>query len=188
MRWPAAGLALLLTVAGLGACQQQDDAAADAPKKKVEYKGPTLVTRDVQTLFSDSARLQVRLKAPLEHTFENGDLVYPEGVDMSFFAKDGSLVNTLRGNYAKYTRADNKYVVRGKVRVHNQEKQQRLETEELFYDQPRQRIYNDSATAVRIQTPTEVLTGFGMEANEDFSRYKIRKPTGIFAVDDAPPK
>lgn len=189
IRRPAAGalLLLLLGAATLGACQ--DDKEKDAAAKKpVQYKGPTLETRNVLTLFSDSARLQVQLKAKLEQTFESGDLVYPQGVDMNFYAKDGSRVNTLRGDYGKYTRADNKYVVRGKVRVRNQEKQQSLETEELFYDRGRQRIYTDSAMAVRIQTPTEVLTGFGMDANEDFSRYRILRPTGVFAVDDAPPK
>ncbi|RAK64716.1 LPS export ABC transporter periplasmic protein LptC [Hymenobacter edaphi] len=173
---------LLLGAALLGGCQDK----STAPKKKVEYKGPTLETTNVLTLFSDSARLQVRLTAKLEQTFENGDLVYPKGVDMNFYAKDGSLVNTLRGDYGKFTRADNKYVVRGHVRVHNQAKQQKLETEELFYDKPRARIYNDTTTAVRIETPTEVLTGFGMEANEDFSRYKIRKPVGVFSVNEAP--
>ncbi|TLM95627.1 LPS export ABC transporter periplasmic protein LptC [Hymenobacter jeollabukensis] len=173
---------LLLGAALLGGCQDK----SSAPKKKVQYTGPTLETTNVLTLFSDSARLQVRLTAKLEQTFENGDLVYPKGVDMNFYAKDGSLVNTLRGDYGKFTRADNKYVVRGHVRVHNQEKQQKLETEELFYDKPRARIYNDTTTAVRIETPTEVLTGFGMEANEDFSRYKIRKPVGVFSVNEAP--
>lgn len=180
----AAGKALLLLLGTglLGGCQDK----SAAPVKKVDYKGPTLETHNVLTLFSDSARLQVQLKAKLEQLFESGDQVYPKGVNMNFYAKDGSLVNTLRGDYGKYTRSENRYVVRGKVRVHNEAKQQSLETEELFYDRPRQRIYNDTTTAVRIETPTEVLTGFGMEANEDFSRYKIRKPTGVFSVNDAP--
>ncbi|MCC3156076.1 LPS export ABC transporter periplasmic protein LptC [Hymenobacter sp. 15J16-1T3B] len=177
----AAG-ALLVAAALLGGCQDK----STAPKKKVQYTGPTLETTNVLTLFSDSARLQVRLTAKLEQLFENGDQVYPKGMNMNFYAKDGTLVNTLRGDYGKYVRAENRYTVRGHVRVNNKEKQQSLETEELFYDQPRQRIYNDTTTAVRIETPTEVLTGFGMEANEDFSRYKIRKPTGVFSVNAAP--
>lgn len=182
LRGTAAAALLLGTALLLGSCQDKPD----APKKKVEYTGPTLVTTNVHTLFSDSARLQVRLDAKLEQTFENGDLVYPQGVDMVFYAKDGSVVNTLRGDYGRFTRADNRYVIRGGVRVRNEEKQQSLQTRELFYDRPRQRIYTDDTTKVRVQTPAEVLLGNGLEANEDFSRYKIRKPTGVFAVDQAP--
>lgn len=172
-------VAAALGVGLLGGCQDKPE----APKKKVVYAGPTMVTTNVTTLLSDSARLQARLKSVLEQTFENGDLVYPKGVDITFYAKDGSrVVNTLRGNYAKYTRADQRYVVRGDVRVHNQEKQQSLNTEELFYDQPRGRIFTEKETQVRVQTPTEILIGKGLEANEDFSWYKILTPTGVFSV------
>lgn len=171
----------LLGAALLGSCQDK----SAAPVAKIVYKGPTLETTDVVTLFSDSARLQVQLKAPLEQTFENGDLVYPKGVDMTFYAKDRRVVNTIKGNYGKFTRADNKYVVRGDVRVRNEEKQQGMRSEELYYDKPRARIYTEKF--VRVETPTEVLTGEGLEANEDFSRYKILKPQGVFTVDEAAP-
>lgn len=180
MRQTGLWLGCWAILAALGACQKK---AEEKPAEKFVYKGPTLETTNVHTYFSDSARLQVQLKAKLEQTFENGDLVYPKGVDMTFYAKDGHVVNTLHGKYAKYTRADNRYVVRGDVRVRNEEKQQSLKTEELFYDRPQARIYTDSAMAVTVQTPTERLEGFGLTANEDFSRYKISKPTGIFAVD-----
>ncbi|OON70946.1 LPS export ABC transporter periplasmic protein LptC [Hymenobacter sp. CRA2] len=174
----AAGAALL-SAALLSGCK---DKAEEAPTKKVEYKGPTLETTNVMTLYSDSARLQVRLKAKLEQDFENGDLLFPKGIEMTFYSKDGTtVVNTLRGNYGKYTRADSRYLVRGDVRVRNEEKQQGMRTEELYYDRPHARIYTDKF--VRVETPTEVLTGEGLEANEDFSRYKILKPQGVFTVE-----
>ncbi|GAB2945338.1 hypothetical protein GCM10027048_07920 [Hymenobacter coalescens] len=181
MRRKTIGATLLLGAGLLGSCQDK----AATPQKKIVYTGPTLETTNVTTLFSDSARLQVRLKAVLEQTFENGDLVYPKGVDMTFYAKDGSVVNTLRGNYGKFVRADNRYVVRGDVRVRNEQKQQGMRTEELYYDRPQARIYTEKF--VRVETPTEVLTGEGLQANEDFSRYKILKPQGVFTLDEAPP-
>ncbi|RTQ48391.1 LPS export ABC transporter periplasmic protein LptC [Hymenobacter gummosus] len=173
-----AGLGLL-AAALLSGCRPKEE----APVKQVNYKGPTLETTDVLTLFSDSARLQVRLKAPLEQTYENGDLIYPKGVDMIFYAKDGHVVNTLRGNYGKYTRADSRYVIRGDVRVLNEEKQQSLRTEELFYDKPKQRIYNDTTTFVRVTTPYDTLRGYGLETNESFSPYRILRPVGSFAAE-----
>ncbi|KAA9332933.1 LPS export ABC transporter periplasmic protein LptC [Hymenobacter busanensis] len=164
----------------LAGCQEK---TAD-PKSKQVYTGPILETTNVTTLFSDSARLQVKLQAPLEQQFDNGDLVYPNGVTATFFEKDGTtVVNTLRGKYGRYTRSTNLYVVRGDVRVRNEVKQQSLETEELFYDRAKAKIYTQPQESVRVQTPTELLTGLGLEANEDFSRYRIFKPTGVFTVD-----
>ncbi|UYZ58409.1 LPS export ABC transporter periplasmic protein LptC [Hymenobacter latericus] len=172
------GALLLGAALGLGSCQEK---AAD-PVKKVVYAGPTLETSNVTTLFSDSARLQVRLTAPLEQTFENGDLVYPKGMNIVFYAKDGTtVVNTLQGDYGKYTRAENVYFVRGDVRVRNEQKQQGMRSEELYYDRPKARIYTKKF--VRVETPTEILTGHGLEANEDFSRYKILKPEGVFTIE-----
>ncbi|WP_162910789.1 LPS export ABC transporter periplasmic protein LptC [Hymenobacter oligotrophus] len=174
-QWGALLLGAALALVG---CQEK----AAEPAKKVVYTGPTLETSNVTTLFSDSARLQVRLTAPLEQTFENGDLVYPKGVNIVFYAKDGTtVVNNLRGNYGKYTRTENVYVVRGDVRVRNEQKQQGMRSEELYYDRPRARIYTQKF--VRVETPTEILTGQGLEANEDFSRYKILKPEGVFTLD-----
>ncbi len=53
---------------------------------------------------------------------------------VTFYAKDGSVVNTLSGKYGRYDKARNLYLVRHDVRVSNQEKQQKMTTEELYYD------------------------------------------------------
>jgi len=43
-----------------------------------------------------------------------------------------------------------------------------------------QKIYTDKF--VRITTATEILTGEGMEANQDFSSWVILKPRGTIAL------
>jgi LPS export ABC transporter protein LptC len=180
-------LALLLG-AGLTmtSCQKSDPTAQ---KKPVEYKGPLLETNNALTLYSDSAKLKIKYMAPLEQQFENGDKLYPKGIDVTFYTDGGTRVlNTLRGNYGRYDKARNLYFIRGDVRVRNEEKQQSLRTEEMYFDQAKQLIYNDTTVMVRIQTPTEVLTGYGLTANQDFSRYTILKPEGVFTVDEAATK
>lgn len=185
---PASGrplLALLLAAGLLAApgCQKKDPTAS---KKPIEYKGPLLETTNVLTLYSDSARLQIKYAAPLEQQFESGDKLYPKGIDVTFYSKGGTQVrNTLRGNYGRYDKAKNLYFIRGDVRVNNVEKQQSMKTEEMYFDQNKQIIYNDTTQLVRIQTPTEVLTGYGLTANQDFSRYTILKPEGVFTIDQA---
>ncbi|TGE14898.1 LPS export ABC transporter periplasmic protein LptC [Hymenobacter elongatus] len=175
-------LAVVLTTAS--GCQKKDVEVA----KKIIYKGPAAETTNVLTLLSDSAKLQVRLTAPVEQTFETGDQIYPKGVKVNFYDADGqTVINTLQGKYAKFDKAKNLYVVRGDVRVANQVKQQTMNTEELFYDRVKAIIYTQPAMPVRVQTQTEVLTGNGLTATQDFSRYSILKPTGIFTLTQPAP-
>ncbi|SNR49504.1 LPS export ABC transporter periplasmic protein LptC [Hymenobacter mucosus] len=173
------GLAVLL----LDSCQKQ----ADEVVKPVSYTGPLIETENVLMLVSDSAKLRIRLKAPLEQDFENGDQIFPKGLSLTFLSEDGSkVVNTIEANYGKKEKAKSLYIVRGNVRVSNVEKQQRMNTEEAFYDTGKALIYTKETTEVRVTTPTEVLTGKGLTANQDFSRYTILTPTGVFDVNSAP--
>jgi LPS export ABC transporter protein LptC len=175
-RWSAALVALLIT-----ACHASEE---EATHKPILYTGPIVETTNVVTLFSDSARLKFKLRAPLEQQYEQGDMWYRKGVLLTFYDRAGQVQNTLRGNVGHFDKAKNLYHVQGHVEVVSSAKHERLDTEELFFDQNKQRIYTD--TFVRIETATEVLTGTGLTANQDFSRYTILHPTGTFTLKDAP--
>lgn len=175
------GLAGLLLAASLVGCQPKEKEA-----KPVVYTGPLMETENVVTLLSDSARLHIRLTSPLEQRFENSDILYPKGVTVTFYDKPGKLIiNTLVAKWGKFDNAQQLYIMRGAVKVANVPQQQQLDTEELFYNRAQQKIYTDSAMFVRVQTPTEVLTGYGLSANQDFSRYGIHKPKGVFSLAEA---
>lgn len=168
----------ILVLSGLSvSCQEKEEEV----KRKVVYTGPLIEAANVTMLLSDSAKLQIKLTAPLQQKFENGDELYPKGLTVTFYSKTGAVVNTLSGKYAKFDKAKNLYLVRNDVRVSNQEKQQKMNTEELYYDKQKALIY--SKKFVRVETPTEILTGTGLTANQDFSLYKITNPEGIFTVE-----
>ena len=150
------------------------------PEDEEVYNGPLVEAHDVLTLYSDSAKLKVKLKAPVQQEFENGDGVFPKGVDITFFEVEEQPTTTLRSNYGKFEKQKNTYVVTGNVVVKNLQKKETLNTEELHWDRTKQEVFTDKF--VRIETPTEILTGQGLRANQDFSRYRILKPTGIFTV------
>jgi LPS export ABC transporter protein LptC len=175
------GVASLLLATALVGCQAKEKEA-----KPVAYTGPLMETENVVTLLSDSARLHIRLTAPLEQRFENSDILYPKGVTVTFYDKPGKLIiNTLVAKWGKFDNAQQLYIMRGAVKVANVPQQQVLNTEELFYNRGQQKIYTDSAMFVRVQTPTEVLTGYGLSANQDFSRYGIHRPVGTFTLNQA---
>lgn len=167
---------LFLMIGLLAFCKP---AATDA-KKKIVYKGPIAQTKDVATLYSDSARLQIKLTAPLQLQYETGDGVYPNGIYMTFYDRKGKVTNTVRANYGKYEKQKDAYFIRGNVVLNNPVKSETMKTEELHWDKQRKKIHTDKF--VTIQTEDEILKGHGMEANQDFSNYKILKPSGVFSV------
>lgn len=177
------GFVALATIA-LAGCEKK---VATGPK--LVYTGPLMETTNVLTLMSDSAKLKFQLAAPLEQQFENGDFVWPKGMKVTIYSADGrkTVVNTITANYGKSDKAKNLYIMRGNVQVANVPQQQRMNTEELFYDKSKQLIYTDSAMFVKVTTPIEYLTGYGLTANQSFSRYRILRPQGIFAAPVAAP-
>lgn len=150
---------------------------------RMVYNGPFMETTNVLTLVSDSAKLKFQLTAPLEQRYENGDDVYPKGMLVTFYSADGkkTIINTLTAKYGKFEKAKNLYTMRGAVRVINVPEQQNMTTEELFFDQNKQLIYTDTAMFVKVETPNEYIDGYGLKANQNFSRYSIKRPTGIIA-------
>ena len=172
--WWGSAAVLALLLAGC------DKKATTGPM--LVYKGPMMETTNVHTLISDSAKLKYELTAPLEQQFENGDIIWPKGMKLTFYSADGkrSVINTLSARYGKQDKATNLYILRGDVRVANVPQQQRMNTEELFYDNNKQLIFTDTSMFVKVNTPTESLTGYGLTANQNFSRYRITRPTGFF--------
>jgi LPS export ABC transporter protein LptC len=149
-------------------------------KKKVVYKGPMAETTNVSTLYSDSARLEIKLSAPLQLQYENQDGIYPKGLQMTFFDRKGQVTNTVRANYGKYDKQKDQYFIRGNVVLQNAVKKETLRTEELYWDKNTRKIHTDKF--VTIKTETDILKGHGLTANQDFSNYKILKPTGVFSI------
>ena len=167
---------LLVAISTFTVCKPDD---ADL-KNKIVYKGPIAETRNISTLYSDSAKLQIKLNSPLQLQYESGDGVYPKGIDLVFFDKAGKVNNTVRANYGKYDKQKDAYFIRGNVVVNNPVKGETLRTEELHWDKRTRKIFTDKF--VIIETKDEVLKGHGMTANQDFSHWKITKPTGIITL------
>ena len=165
---------MILVLAALGTACSTD---LKDPDKEKKYSGPLIENHHVITLFSDSAKLLIKLQAPVQQEFENGDGVFPKGLFVEFFEKQGPVTSTLKANYGKQQRDKDLYLVRGNVVVENLVKKEKLETEELYWNKRKAEIYTDKF--VKITTAEEVLMGQGLRANQDFSQYRILKPTGI---------
>lgn len=152
--------------------------------KKEEYKGPISEVYGINMTYSDSARLVVRMTTDVQLTMASEDKIFPKEIRIFFFDKFGNNTTKLRGDSARFIRAKNLYRVMGRVQIDNQVKHEVLETPELFWNPETKKIYTDKQ--VDIRTPDQVLHGMGMDSNQDFTDYTIRKVTGVVSVKSLP--
>jgi len=152
--------------------------------KKEEYKGPISEVYGINMTYSDSARLVVRMTTDVQLTMASEDKIFPKEIRVFFFDKFGNNTTKLRGDSARFIRLKNLYQVMGRVQIDNQVKHEILETPELFWNPETKKIYTDKQ--VHIKTPDQVLHGIGMDSNQDFTDYTIRKVAGVVSVKSLP--
>lgn len=148
--------------------------------KKETYSDAVITAFDLKMQLSDSAKVRIEVKAPLQLEFQNGNQTYPKGVTVEFYNPQGKKYTRLTADAGKYEKTTHIYTVTGNVVVRNLEKDDRLDTDELHWSPHAQDIY--TTQKVKITTPTEILHGNGMRAKQDFMSYKITQPTGKFTV------
>lgn len=169
-----------LVLVGLVACQSD-------PKKQegvvVPYTGPQVVTQDMQVLFTDSARVTMRMTAKIQTILQNDDQEYQKGLFVTFFDENQKKESTIKADYAYFFKAKNEWKVTGNVEVLNIEKQQKLETQEMYWYPDKGDILVLEKDSVRITEPDQILWGNGLQAKDDFSTYKIKNVRGTKYLD-----
>lgn len=169
------GLTIVLGIWFCG-CTTQETA------KPVLYEGPLSEAEDVVMYYSEKEVVKVMLKAKKIFEFQNGDREFPEGIYIEFFDEFGKMTSTLKANSAYYFKEENKWRGRGAVEVVNIEKQEQLNTEELFWKQDTKKIFTDKFVTIKLQN--EVIYGTGLDAAQDLSSYQIKNPEGEFVVEE----
>jgi LPS export ABC transporter protein LptC len=137
------------------------------------YEGPVNSAINILLVHSDSAIVRSVIKAPKQLEFANGNLEFPEGIDIEFFDTQGNLETTMRSDRGYYFKDKNIYKGEGNVQVKNLIKDQRLQSEEVFWNEVEKKIYTDKF--VTIQEKQTLFNGTGMEADDSFSNYKLLK-------------
>lgn len=180
-RWIPIGIPAL--VAGMFfSCRNDLDkvAAVEVPEAAADR-----ITTGAEYLFTDSGRVRNRLRAGriAEWRSEPQRTELSEGVELVFFQADGSEGSVLTARRGLIMPEEDRMEVYEEV-VFVNAKGERLETEQLTWDRDSARVRTDRP--VRIVRGGDVIHGQGLEAEEDFSRYTIRRITGILelALDD----
>jgi LPS export ABC transporter protein LptC len=140
-------------------------------KEPLEYTGPLQEAENVELYHSENDQVKVKMKADLLYEFQNGDREFPKGVYIEFYNEFGRLESTLRADHAFYFKKDAQWRGRGNVEVKNVEKNEQLNTEELFWKQSKKEIFTEKFVTIRQQG--DVIYGTGLTAKQDLSDYTI---------------
>ncbi|MDD2983144.1 MAG: LPS export ABC transporter periplasmic protein LptC [Crocinitomicaceae bacterium] len=152
--------------------------------RKITYKSsdPDDRTRDLVVLYTDSGYAKVQVFATIAETYSKPEQVMKlkDGVKVNFFSNDGEIVSVLTALYGEIHQNDGTMFVRDSVVLFNKEKNQRLETEELHWNQKDSSIYTNKAVIVR--KDNAILFGQGIKTKQDFSEYEFVQPRGSMNI------
>lgn len=143
---------------------------------------PSEFARDIEVYYSDSGKIQAYLESPLMLNTKGDEpyMEFPDGFKVIFYdsiMKEKSVITAKYGiSYEKTEIMEAK----NDVVVLNVEKNEKLETEHLVWDQRKKIIYSE--VFIKITSPDEVIFGDGLTSDQDFNRYEIKNPSGEFRI------
>lgn len=176
-----AGRLLLICALSLlaGCTNRKSDIEALMSKTSVQEDRATGVT----IIYSKGGKVEARL---FSKTFIRNEVARPPYVDLKdglkaeFYGDSLRLTNTLTAGSGRWYEREGNIVLRDSVKVVN-DKGEMLRTDELVWNEKLREFYTDKP--VKITTATQIISGIGMESNQDFSWYRIKNITGAVAVE-----
>jgi len=166
-------------------------AIACSPKKEDKMEAitdrtkiPKLKATEITTYISDSGITRYRISAPAWDVYDKAMQPYwefPKGIHFEKFDINLIVDANIHSKYARFDENEQRWELRGSVKATNLQGEL-FETEQLFWDQRTQRIYSDSS--IQITQTSHIIKGVGFESNEQMTRYTIRKPEGIFPIEE----
>ncbi len=145
---------------------------------------PSVTVDRVEILYSDSSKLKLRVAAPDLSKFENFGNPYTEfskGLIMYMYNDSMGVKTIIKARYVKYNEKEKLWYAKNDVQVDNIEKNEHLNTEELYWSEENEKIYSSKFT--RIINADGVFYGEnGFEANQDLSKWRLNSIKGTVKV------
>jgi len=144
-------------------------------------KIPTSKGKNVEFIYSEKSNVKIKIIAPLmeEYGEENKYIEMTEGVKVLFYDSLLNVASTLTSNYAVHKVSENIMEAKDDVVVINNDGEI-LNTEHLIWIEDSGKIYTEEF--VKITTQDEIIMGEGLEANQDFTHWKIFKIKGTINI------
>jgi LPS export ABC transporter protein LptC len=139
---------------------------------ELRQQGEVEFTKEAEIIYSDSARVKAKLKAPQLFNHKTKDPYYemPKGIEVIFFDAFQKQTSKVTSEYA--IRKENQRTIelrKNVIAVNN--KGETFRSEELIWDENQKRFYSNKV--VNISTNKATISGTSFWATEDFSYYEI---------------
>lgn len=148
---------------------------------------PTMFAREVTITESESGRIRYNLTAPILKRYEStqGAIIkFPAGFKVVFYdsLQPDKIRTEITAEYGINNERKKTMEAHSNVVVINYLKGEKLNTELLVWDQITKKVFSEKF--VTITTPDKILYGEGMESDENFERWTIRKPRGEMYINE----
>lgn len=175
---------IILVWLAIGMLASCDDEKKEVISGKTDPETtPTMTTRDVSTLISDSGITRYKITSPLWLMYEEAKEPkwrFPNGLHLEKFDLRFKPEASIDCDSATYHKDRQIWQLDGYVNVRNTQGEKFL-TNQLFWNQRQQKIYSDSF--IHIERDGKVIEGYGFESNEQMTRYHVLRVAGIFPAE-----
>lgn len=173
--------AIFIAAAFFSSCGNSLEEVSEVTEQK---ERPEEISINTTILYSDSAVIRLKIVTPELQRWASAEdpyVEFPKGLELFFYDSLGNIESTLKSNYGINYTEQKKVEVKYNVEVVN-DKQEKLNTEHLIWEQSVDKIYTEEF--VKITTPDEIIYGDGLEANQSFTKYRIKNIKGTIAVEE----
>lgn len=179
-RFPFIFIFLLISLTLFWSCKEEKK--LDISRSLDSSKMPSMSTRNISTLISDSGITQYKIISPLWNIYDEAVQPYwhfPEGLYLQKYDANYNVIATVAADSAKFFKNERLWRLEGNVEMTKFPDELFL-SPRVFWDQRKQQLYSD--TFIHIENATHVIEGTGFESDESLNRYRILHPNGIFPV------
>lgn len=145
---------------------------------------PGETATDIEVIYSDSGKIMIKLISPKLKRYQNETpyLEFPEGLKLLFYDSAMVVKTELTANYGINWENQKRMEVKDNVVIIDYEKNETLNTEHIVWDQRKKTIFSD--VFVKRTTPDGVIYGEGFDSDESLKNYILRRPRGVFTIQD----
>ncbi len=147
---------------------------------------PNVIGENIEVIYSDSAKVKVQMYAKELKQYNNAEKPYsefPQGMRVYFYDNEMEIESEIQANYAVYYNEEKLWHATGNVIVQNFNTGERLDSEELFWDEEKETVYSDSYT--RIVNENGVFHGQnGFRSNQSLTDYELIGTRGKFNIEE----
>jgi LPS export ABC transporter protein LptC len=149
-----------------------------------EIKLPDQSGFNIEITYTDSGKIQGKIYAPEVNKYDRGEEPYvefPKGMKAVFYDSLERPYAYIKANYAILYEKKQLWEARNQVVAENQLNHDKLETEQMFWDQKEERIYSEKFT--RLTNADGISYGEGgFESRQDMSKWRLKGSSGTLNV------